>query len=208
MNRKDNIVILANGLFPESRRGLEILKAAGVLICCDGAADKLVAFGMTPHIIIGDMDSVLPGTREQYASILIPSRSQETNDLSKAIHYCVQQGYESVTLLGSTGLREDHTLGNISLLIEYSRFIDARIISDFGIFSLVRSGEEVTSYAGEKVSVFSIDNRTRVTSDGLKYPLKDMRLSNWYTATLNECVADRFSLQFDSELPLIVYRAW
>jgi thiamine pyrophosphokinase len=208
MNNTDNIVILANGLFPESRQAFDLLKSAEQLICCDGAADKLIAFGMTPHIIIGDMDSVSPGTREQYASIMIHSRSQETNDLTKAIHYCMKQGYSSVSILGATGLREDHTLGNISLLVEYSSHIDLRIISDFGIFSMVRTGEAVESYVGEKVSIFSIDNRTLVTSEGLKYPIKDMTLSNWYRATLNESVADRFSLQFDSDLPLIVYRAW
>jgi thiamine pyrophosphokinase len=205
---KDKIVILANGLFPESRQGLDLLKAAREVICCDGAADKLVAFGLTPHMIIGDMDSVSQGIREQYASVMIHSGSQETNDLTKAVHYCIRQGYSSVTILGATGLREDHTLGNISLLIEYSRQIDVRIISDFGIFSLVRSGEDVESYPGEKISIFSIDNRTCVTSEGLRYPLKDLQLTNWYRATLNESAADRFSLQFDSEVPLIVYRAW
>ena len=208
MNRKDNIVILANGIFPESPRGLDLLRSAGLLICCDGAADKLVDFGMAPHLIIGDMDSVSHGTREQYASITISSPGQDSNDLTKAIRYCMDQGYLTVTILGATGLREDHTLGNISLMLEYSRYMEIRIISDFGIFSPVRSGEIVESYRGEKVSVFSIDNRTLVTSLGLKYPLKELQLSNWYTATLNESVADRFSLQFDSELPLIIYRAW
>lgn len=208
MSSKERIVILANGLFPATRRALDFLKEADVLICCDGAADKLVNFGMTPHLIIGDLDSVSEGTREQYASILIHSQNQETNDLTKAVHYCIEKGYTSVSVLGATGLREDHTLGNISLITTYFPEIDVRIISDFGEFFLVRSGERVKSFAGEKISLFSIDHSIRVTSAGLKYPLINLQLSHWYTASLNEAVTDSFTLQFDSDLPLIVYRAW
>ncbi|MCK4879991.1 MAG: thiamine diphosphokinase [Bacteroidales bacterium] len=208
MKRENKIVILANGLFPTARQGLDLLKAAELLICCDGAADKLVGFGMSPHVIIGDMDSVSDEVREQYASVMIHSNEQESNDLTKAVHYCIEKGYPSVTILGATGMREDHTLGNISLMVEYLPHIDVRIISDYGMFSRVRSGEHEQSYAGQKISIFSIDNSTRVTSTGLQYPLNDLQLSNWYRATLNEATADSFILHFESDLPLIVYRAW
>jgi thiamine pyrophosphokinase len=208
MNRGNKIVILANGLFPSGRQALELLEAAELLICCDGAADKLVGFGMSPHVIIGDMDSVSAEVRVQYASIMILSDDQESNDLTKAVHYCIQKGYPSVSILGATGLREDHTIGNISLMIEYFPRIEVQIISDFGMFFLVRNGEEVNSFPGELISLFSIDNSIRVTSRGLLYPLKDLQLSNWYTASLNEATADRFMLQFESDLPLIVYKAW
>ena len=208
MNRENKIVILANGLFPSGRQALELLEAAELLICCDGAADKLVGFGMSPHVIIGDMDSVSDEVKKLYASIMIPSDDQESNDLTKAVHYCIEKGYPSVSILGATGLREDHTLGNISLMIEYFPHIEVQIISDFGMFYLVRSGEEVNSFPGELISLFSLDNSIRVSSRGLLYPLKDLQLSNWYTASLNEATADRFMLQFESELPLIVYKAW
>ena len=208
MNRKDNIVILANGLFPKARQGLDVLEKAELLICCDGAADKLVGFGMSPDVIIGDMDSISDEIRKQYASIIIHSDNEDTNDLTKALHYCIENNHPSVSILGATGLREDHTLGNISLMIEYFPGIDVRIISDYGMFSMARSGELVHSCAGQKISLFSIDNTTCVTSTGLKYPLNDLQLSNWYRATLNEAAADSFTLQFESDRPLIVYRAW
>ena len=208
MKADRKVVILANGLFPKAQQGLDLLKAADQLICCDGAADKLIASGMSPHVIVGDMDSVSDEIKELYASIIIHSDDQESNDLTKAVHYCIDKGYSSVSILGATGLREDHTLGNISLMMEYYPRIEVQIISDYGIFLLVSSGEQVQSFIGEKISFFSIDNRVCVSSTGLLYPLKDMRLSNWYRATLNEATADRFMLQFESDLPLIVYKAW
>ncbi len=208
MKAELKIVILANGLFPMARQGLDLLKTADLLICCDGAADKLIDFGMSPHVIIGDLDSVSEEVKEQYASILIHSDDQESNDLTKAVHYCIDKGYSSVSILGATGLREDHTLGNISLMMEYYPRIEVQIISDYGIFFLVQSGEQVQSAVGEKISLFSIDNRVCVSSNGLKYPLNDLQLSNWYRASLNEATADHFMLIFESDLPLIVYKAW
>ena len=208
MKAELKIVILANGLFPMARQGLDLLKTADLLICCDGAADKLIDFGMSPHVIIGDLDSVSEEVKEQYASILIHSDDQESNDLTKAVHHCIEKGYPSVFILGATGLREDHTLGNISLMMEYYPRIEVQIISDYGIFFLVQSGEQVQSAVGEKISLFSIDNRVSVSSTGLKYPLNDLQLSNWYRASLNEATADHFTPIFESDLPLIVYKAW
>ena len=208
MNQEHRIVVLANGLFPSGRQGLELLKTAELIICCDGATDKLVARGMSPHVIIGDLDSVSSEVRELYASVMIHSDDQESNDLTKAVHYCIEKGYPSVSILGATGLREDHTLGNISLMMEYFPRIEVQMISDYGLFFLAQSGEKVQSYNGEKISLFSIDNRVRVTSTGLKYPLNDLQLSNWYKASLNEATADHITLQFESDHPLIVYKAW
>lgn len=202
------IVIVANGLFPKGPQALDLLHAADLLICCDGAADKLIAYGLTPHVIAGDMDSVSPEVSARYASIMHRSGDQENNDLTKAVHYCIEKGYPSVSILGATGLREDHTLGNISLMLEYYPRIEVKIVSDFGMFFLVHSGEKVESFAGEKISVFSMDNSLKVSSSGLKYPLNELQLSMWYKATLNETTADSFTLHFDSRQALIVYRAW
>lgn len=208
MKQEHSIVVLANGLFPSGPHCLEVLKQAEKIICCDGAADKLISFGLTPHVIIGDLDSLSSDVRKQYASILIQSDDQESNDLSKAVHYCMEKGYPSLTILGATGLREDHTLGNISLMLEYFPGIEVQIISDYGIFFLVQSGDEIKSIAGERISIFSVDNRVRVSATGLKYPLNDLQLSSWYTASLNEATGDHFILKFKSDLPLIVYKAW
>jgi len=208
MKAKAKVAILANGLFPTAQEGLDILRDADLLICCDGAADKLIARGMVPHLIVGDMDSVSDEVREAYASIVIQSDDQENNDLTKAVNYCIEKDYTSLTILGATGMREDHTLGNISLMLEYYPRIGVEIISDYGVFFLVHSGHKVQTEPGEKISLFSIDNRLCVSSTGLKYPLNEMQLSNWYQATLNEATGDHFTLIFESDLPLIVYKAW
>ncbi len=63
------------------------LRDAEMIICCDGAAEKLVANGLKPDIIIGDLNSVSPGLKERYSYILVQDSYQETNDLTKAVNW-------------------------------------------------------------------------------------------------------------------------
>ena len=201
-------MILADGLFPSGERCLAILREASLVICCDGAADKLLDHGMEPDVIVGDMDSVSEPVKQQYHGIMIRSDDPDSNDLTKAARYCMQQGIRKADILGATGSREDHALGNISLMVEYYPGLETRICTDHGMFFLVRDGERIESCPGEQISIFSIDNRVRVTAEGLRYPLDDLQLAKWYTASLNEATGDRFTLRFDSDQPLIVFRAW
>lgn len=189
-------VILANGAYPTHKVPLARLREAGMIICCDGAAEKLVAHGLEPGIIIGDLDSVSPALRERYASILVHDADQETNDLTKALNWCVGNGIREVAILGATGIREDHTLGNISLLEDYNRIIKATMLTDTGRFMVCDRSVTISSRPGQQVSVFSIDNKLKVTSSGLKFPLNNLALKSWWTGTLNEATGRTFRLSF------------
>jgi len=192
------IVILANGTFPTHPVPLVRLHDADMIICCDGAAEKLVANGLEPGIIIGDLDSVSPEFKERYGNILVQDTDQDTNDLTKAVNWCIAVGIREVTILGATGIREDHTLGNISLLADYSARIDAVMLTDTGSFRVYDHSVTIDSHPGQQVSLFSIDPSLKVTSSGLKYPLDDLTLHSWWRGTLNEAIANTFSLDFNS----------
>jgi len=191
-------VILANGTFPTHPVPVARLREAGLIVCCDGAAEKLVANGLKPGIIIGDLDSVSPELRERYRSILVQDSDQETNDLTKAVKWCVTQGIREVVILGATGIREDHTLGNISLLADYSSKIDAVMLTDTGSFRVYDQSVTIASHPGQQVSLFSIDPSLKVTSTGLKYPLNNLTLHSWWRGTLNEAEGECFTLRFDT----------
>ena len=206
MKAEDKIIILANGSFPSSQYGRMLLEEANQIICCDEAADWLLSYGKEPDLIVGDMDSISGAMKERYNERLVEINEQETNDLTKAVKYCMDKQIKEVVILAATGLREDHTLGNISLLLEYNKGIKATMVTDHGEFSVLDNGEKVSSFPGEKISFFSVDNNVTVTSEGLKYPLKNMQLYNWWRASLNETVSDSFVLHFKSEWPLILFR--
>jgi thiamine pyrophosphokinase len=196
--------ILANGKFPDHPGPLGYLFNAKRVICCDGAADSLVDFGFEPFAIIGDCDSVNKRIADKFKDRLFVDKDQETNDLTKAVKWCAERGYKDIVILGATGKREDHSLGNISLLADYAEFISVKMVTDSGIFLPILASSDIESEKGQQVSVFSINPLSEITSEGLKFKLERKILSNWWNATLNEAEGKHFSLEFNGG-PLIVY---
>jgi thiamine pyrophosphokinase len=188
-------IILADGTFPFHQVPLDILNSAEAIICCDGSAAALDEFGLTPVAIVGDMDSINEVLRIKYADRLHPDAGQETNDLTKSVDWCVREGYDDLVIVGATGKREDHTIGNISLLAEYARMVKVKMVTDTGIFIPLLTGGDLETYPGQQISIFSIDPETEITSSGLLYPLVKRKLTNWWQGTLNE--ASGSSLRFD-----------
>jgi len=197
-------VILADGSFPVHEIPLGCLRDSERLICCDGSAGSLVRAGFEPMAIVGDLDSLENEIAEKYRDRLYCDEDQESNDLTKAVRWCSERGFNEIAIIGATGKREDHTLGNISLLAEYARQANVIMITDTGIFQPFLKSCRVPSFPGQQVSVFSIDPDTGITSSGLKYKLGGMKLHNWWRATLNEATGDSFELRFEGG-PLLVY---
>jgi len=197
-------VILANGTFPTHPAPLAVLHGARPLVCCDGAVNKLIRSGMTPEVIIGDLDSIAPEYRFHFRDILVEDRDQETNDLTKAVRWCLDNGYSAVTILGATGEREDHTIANIALLARYSHDLRADIISDYGIFQVLKESACLSCFPGQQISIFSMTPETAITSTGLRYPLNGLPLKELWQGSLNEATGDSFALRFERGV-LIVY---
>lgn len=205
--QNNTTVILADGDFPDSFRTLEILKNAARVVCCDGAAASLLSYGREPDWVVGDLDSLTEDLKKRFAEKLILVEEQESNDLTKAFRFCVSRGWDSLIILGATGKREDHTLGNLSLLGDYAKEMPSvRIVTEYGEFSVMQGSGEIPSYAGEKLSIFALDGETAVTSANLKYPMDSLVLKMWWQATLNESLGDSFQLKFTEGKRLLLFR--
>jgi len=196
-------IILADGSFPVHEIPLGYLGDAHIIVCCDGSVERLVDEGFQPDAIVGDMDSINSELKNRFADRIFIDENQDTNDLTKAVEWCRGMKYNDIVILGATGKREDHTLGNISLLAEYARYMNVIMVTDTGIFRPLLTGSSIDSFPGQQVSIFSIDPETEVTSHGLKYPLDRTRINNWWCATLNEALGNRFSVEFNKGRILI-----
>ena len=197
-------VIVADGTFPEHKTPIGYLKDASRIICCDGAAENLIAAGYIPDAIVGDMDSLKPETEKKYSDRLFRYTEQESNDLTKAVLWCKSRGIHEIIILGATGKREDHTLGNISLLAEYALYMDVVMVTDHGMFIPYTESFEAETFRGQQISIFSPNSKTTVSSSGLRYILAEKKLDNWWVATLNEATADSFTLTFTGG-PIIIF---
>ncbi|GHT66110.1 thiamine pyrophosphokinase [Bacteroidia bacterium] len=198
-------VVLADGDFPTGSDALQALREAKNIVCCDGAVTELLHANLLPTAIVGDMDSLPNELQQRFANITHRITEQENNDLTKAVHFCVAQGMKQITVLGATGKREDHTVGNISLLAKYAYLADIQMITNYGVFVAISKSAELESFAGQQVSIFALQPDAKITSQGLKYPLQQRPFTSWWQGTLNEAEGSSFSLQFERG-DLLVYR--
>lgn len=200
-------IVVANGSFPTAPLPLALLREAKVIIACDGASQTLHKHGFAPHAIVGDLDSFPPRLSRLYADRLHRVADQEINDLTKAVRFARQAGHREVLILGATGLREDHTLGNISLLMKYAGwFRRVEMVSDYGRFTPLAASATLESIPGQQVSLFSLVPAGEITTEGLKWPLCRRRLTAWWQGTLNEALGNEFTLTLSAEARILVYR--
>ena len=206
------VVIIADGQFPKSEYPRYLISTADFIICCDGALRKFIRnneaiFGCRrlPDLVIGDMDSLSESMKKQYADIIVKVDEQEHNDQTKAFTWAIEniQDISEIQILGATGEREDHSIGNISLLMEYARRYDlegmginVEMISDHATMFAVCDSFEMDCGIGRKVSIFSPDNSLTIKSEGLRWPLDNVVFDNWWKATLNIADQDSVKLKF------------
>jgi thiamine pyrophosphokinase len=212
-------VILANGAFPSHAVPLEALRGAERVVCCDGAVEKLEEAGLSPAWVVGDLDSLGDAARARYAERLVHAAEQDTNDLAKAFRFCVKRGWHDLLILGATGLREDHTLGNLAWLADFAEELQTAaqgvppvprrvvLLTDTGVFTPVLASTQFRSHTGQQVSIFSFDPGLAVYAEGLKYALDGVRFTRWWQAALNESVGDAFKLVFEGG-PLLVFQTY
>ena len=205
-------VIVGNGQFPKREYPLYLLESADYVVCCDGALDTYLRHFKgrnlrRPDVVIGDMDSLSKKTAERFRDIAVKIDEQETNDQSKAFHYILEHfpDVDTVHILGATGKREDHTVGNLSLLMEYARemrrqdcgrtvFVD--IVSDWSTAFAITDTCTLDVGEGRSVSIICPDNSLNIKSEGLVWPTDNVVFDNLWQATLNRASADRISLTF------------
>ena len=190
-------VILANGAFPTADEPLRLLREARYVVCCDGAARHWPQC----DAIIGDGDSVPEDLRDR----LIQIEEQEDNDLTKATRYCLSKGMKRIVYLGTTGKREDHTLGNISLIVRYVQEmgIEPLLATDYGWFVVAEGESTFASFKGQQVSIFNMTCNA-LSSEGLLWQAYPYR--QWWQGTLNESAGDAFTLKGDGFY--LVYRTY
>lgn len=177
-------VVIDAGCFPTNKIPLKFLDDCERIVCCDGAANRYLETHGKVWRIVGDCDSMSPEIREKYKDIIRRFPDQETNDQTKAVRYLKEKGIKRIAILAATGLREDHTLGNISLLIDYLKVnVEARAYTDYGVFIPICGDVVLQCEIGSQISIFNF-GASGLSAEGLRYPIRDF--NSWWQGTLNE----------------------
>jgi thiamine pyrophosphokinase len=213
------VVIICDGQFPKTEYPRYLLRTADFIICCDGALKKFMKnsvaiFGeeKLPDLVIGDMDTLPASWQKKYTDIIVKESEQEHNDQTKAVRWALNNisGISNLYILGSTGGRADHTIGNLSLLMEYTRMfslgeIMIEAVTDEGTIFAINDTTEFDCGAGRSISIFSPDSTLNIRSTGLEYQTDGVVFDNWWKATLNKASQDNVKLEFShSSMALII----
>ena len=157
--------------------------ADGLWIAADGGARVAAHYGMTPQVVIGDMDSVdhdvLAELAAGGAEILRYPEAKNETEVELALLYAVERGARWVRVIGAQGGRLDQTLSNVYLLaLDALRGVDVRLVAgDAETFLLFPESVTITGAAGDTVSLIPASGAAHgVRTEGMRYPLRDESL--------------------------------
>ena len=215
MGKMRTTILLADGAPPTHEVPLRLLREAGRLIACDGAWRMALSLGRTPDAVVGDGDSLGVEGRDElmrHGIPLVTEEEQGTNDLCKAFRYAMRtdENMGMIVILDATGKREDHSIGNIFHLIDFAQDKsegEVMMVTDAGVFEpILPPGRSWTAMcrAGSSVSVFAPFSGTKMSSEGLVWPLKGVEFDSLWRGTLNQTIAGTFSIQ--TNRPALIFR--
>ncbi|OQB14782.1 MAG: Thiamine pyrophosphokinase [Firmicutes bacterium ADurb.Bin193] len=168
-----------------------------LIICADGGYDKAALIGITPDIVIGDMDSLKGKIPDGVKRIVHPSAKDKT-DMDLCIDYALESGCNEIILLCAFGGRIDHSIASlISLRRITESGAEGMLLTARSKVFLIKEKTRIKKEGYSKLSIIPVTDIARgVTTEGLWYPLENAELkqtdnlgiSNAFSA--NEAVVD------------------
>ena len=173
------------------------LADADLIVAADGGAGWLAVQGFTPHVVVGDLDSIAAGLLHALeadgVTIERHPADKDQSDAELAVARAVASGARRVIVLGALGgERLDHELSNLLMLTDPAwSSVDLRIVrDDTSVRAVIDGGRLVLDGAtGDIVTLLPIGDADGVTTDGLAYPLAGDALRMGQSRGLSNVIA-------------------
>ena len=205
-------VIFANGELPDTSAARTILRSDDILVAVDGGLHHLQKLGLSPSVLIGDLDSVsdadLQGLTGQDISILRYPPEKDETDLELALGWAADQGFSTVVIVGALGGRLDQTLGNIFLLTgPRLAGIDLRLDDGLQEVLTIWNQADISGSPGDVLSLLPLNGPAKgIVTHGLRYPLHNETLFPERTRGIsNELLSDRASISLEQGCLLCIH---
>ena len=206
-------IIFANGELPNIENARALVKADDYVICADGGTHHALALGITPHLVIGDMDSVTKDEAQRLKKADVPielyPRNKNETDLELALNHALEQKPASMLIIAALGNRLDQTLGNISLLSDLRlATLDCRLDDGVEEVFFCRDSSRVEGRHGDIVSLIPWNGAVKgIRTNGLRWPLNNETLYPDKTRGIsNEMLEAVAEVRIEVGLLLIIHR--
>lgn len=177
------------------------------LFCADGGANSAMKMGLTPQYIIGDLDSITLEALKyfQNKSKIIKLNRQNDTDVEKCLKEAIKLKFDEAILLGVTGDRLDHTFCNLGIVIKYFDEIKIKIVAENSLLTPLTGTHKLKTVPGETISIYGIDDSTKISSKGLKYQLNKTALPFGHKeSTSNIALHDKIELKVTSGIIFVI----
>jgi thiamine pyrophosphokinase len=207
-------IIVAGGSPPSGEVWRRWVREGDRIIGADGGASHALAWGLTPDLVIGDMDSLAGGDRAllqaEGCQFVVHPRAKDQTDLELALTYAPGEGAREIVVLGAFGGRLDHTLANILLLaLPQLDQVSVRLVDDREEMVLAQPGQRVAveGQIGDLVSLLPLaGDASGVTTTGLAWELEGDRLCFGSSRGVsNEMTAPEAGIEVEEGLLLVVH---
>jgi thiamine pyrophosphokinase len=187
-------IIFANGTLPDPDAARTLVQTGDLLIAADGGLVNALTLGLTPQLIIGDMDSAtreeVSHAREQGAALELFPPDKDQTDLELALHHAVESGCEFIRIVGGLGGRTDQALANLFLLADpHLQGVDIRLDDGVEEAFVIRERAEIWGDAGDIISLLPLEGPAEgVLTEGLRFPLRVEMLLPFHTRGISNAM--------------------
>ena len=195
-------VLIANGKVSKTNYITKIIDSNDFFISIDAKLENLKELGVKPNLILGDLDSALINDLDSQIEVVELSDQNKT-DLEKSLDYCKENSIKKVVILGSSGLREDHSMANILIASTYSDILHIELITSFYRIIFVRENTIINA-PNAPVSIISLSSDNKITTSGLKYDLNNEKLKSFSNGISNEVNGDNFTAEAESTIVVFI----
>ena len=193
---KSPIILFGNGEVPTHPAVLEVIKDANTIISLDGGTDKLIDLGYRPSYILGDLDS-LASNPDEYGCEFKTLYDQSKNDLEKGLEWCLDNEIQKLSLVGFSGLRDDHGTATLFSLKSFSEQMDLAMFTNFSIVHCTKGRSRFNASQGQVISIIASNSYTRIRTNGLKHELNNEVLFSPSNGISNIALVDSVEIESD-----------
>lgn len=191
-------ILICNGNAPSKQFLRKIVRNYDVIACADGGANIAYRFKIRPDFIIGDLDSVdetvLNFFREKGTEIIYDS-DQNSTDIEKSVKFLISKGCTSIDIVSAIGTRVDHNLGNLSVLVNYHKKANLKIIDEGSEIFFAAGKFSFVANKGDIISLIPLGRKAFILrTTGLKFKLKNENLTFCGRGVSNVAIGRKVSI--------------
>jgi thiamine pyrophosphokinase len=187
-------LIIANGASCSEELLGQLLEWSPIVIVLDSAIDRVLDLNIKVDVLLGDFDRGFDPEyyrEKQFPLEIIHTPNQDKTDLEKAFEYLIERKIPAVNVIWATGKRADHTITNITSIVQYREHLKIVLLDDHSKIFLLPKRFEKWYTANTPISLIPIGNVSGIHSENLHYPLKNDTLTIGYkTGSSNHVAKD------------------